>query len=229
MKFKFLLTMFLAVAFMAVSLQAQTHQTKIKRFTTVALMNAFTPDPSKGEAMMALVTDGSLTSTLYHYDQPTSTWTKSGELDTDTDEQDLLTPTIAGTVVTFGIEDGNSANFDFGVLQDGTGTDDQTAAEVPITTIEFNNNLSSSDTDIQTALETIDDLVLGTDTQQLSVGGGGIELVDGGSVQTDDVIKQLKGPFISDAAATTVASGERYILDANNRYAEAKGTIREKL
>ena len=38
------------------------------------------------------------------------------------------------------------------------GTDDQTAAEVSTTTGNFNNNLSSSDTNVQNALETLDDI-----------------------------------------------------------------------
>ena len=40
----------------------------------------------------------------------------------------------------------------------GTGTDDQTAAEVPTTTSGFNNNLSSADTNVQRALDTLDNI-----------------------------------------------------------------------
>jgi len=40
----------------------------------------------------------------------------------------------------------------------GGGTDDQTAAEVPTTTSSFNNNLSSADTNVQLALNTIDNI-----------------------------------------------------------------------
>ena len=47
----------------------------------------------------------------------------------------------------------------------GGGTDDQTAAEVPVTATGFTGNLGSGDTDVQTALDTIDGLTLG--------GGGG--------------------------------------------------------
>ena len=47
----------------------------------------------------------------------------------------------------------------------GGGTDDQTAAEVPVTATGFSGNLSGTDTDVQTALATIDGLSLG--------GGGG--------------------------------------------------------
>ena len=44
------------------------------------------------------------------------------------------------------------------------GTDDQNAGEVPVTATGFTGNLSATDTDVQTALDTID---------ALSVGGGG--------------------------------------------------------
>ena len=40
----------------------------------------------------------------------------------------------------------------------GTGTDDQTAAEVPTTTSNFNNNLSNADTNVQRALDTLDNI-----------------------------------------------------------------------
>ena len=44
------------------------------------------------------------------------------------------------------------------------GTDDQNAGEVPVTATGFTGNLSATDTDVQTALDTID---------ALSLGGGG--------------------------------------------------------
>ena len=43
----------------------------------------------------------------------------------------------------------------------GGGTDDQTAAEVPVTVTGFTGNLSATDTDVQTALNTIDAFTLG--------------------------------------------------------------------
>ena len=43
----------------------------------------------------------------------------------------------------------------------GGGTDDQTAAEVPVTATGFTGNLGATDTDVQTALETIDGFTLG--------------------------------------------------------------------
>ena len=44
----------------------------------------------------------------------------------------------------------------------GMGTDDQTASEVNTNTSQFNNNLSSSDTTVQAALDTIDNLNIGS-------------------------------------------------------------------
>ena len=63
----------------------------------------------------------------------------------------------------------------------GGGTDDQTASEVPVTATGFTGNLGSTDTDVQTALGTIDALSLGDGG---GGGGGGeapgrIVLVDG--------------------------------------------------
>ena len=50
------------------------------------------------------------------------------------------------------------------------GTDDQTASEVTVTATGFTGNLSATDTDVQTALATIDAFTLG--------GGGGVALSD---------------------------------------------------
>ena len=46
----------------------------------------------------------------------------------------------------------------------GGGTDDQTATEVPVTATGFTGNLSSTDTDVQAALDTIDGFSLGSGT-----------------------------------------------------------------
>ena len=51
----------------------------------------------------------------------------------------------------------------------GTGTDDQTAAEVTVDATAFSGNLSTADTAVQTALDTIDGLTLG--------GGGTVSVV----------------------------------------------------
>ena len=61
----------------------------------------------------------------------------------------------------------------------GGGTDDQTAAEVPVTATGFTGNLGSTDTDVQTALETIDGFTLG------GGGGGTTVTANPGSGTTD--------------------------------------------
>ena len=45
-------------------------------------------------------------------------------------------------------------------MAEAAGTDDQTAAEVPVTATGFTGNLSSADDDVQAALDTIDALGL---------------------------------------------------------------------
>ena len=84
----------------------------------------------------------------------------------------------------------------------GGGTDDQTASEVPVDTAYFDGNLSSIDVDVQTALETIDDLSIGGDV----VGPGS---------STDDVValwdgtsgKLLSNSAISETDLTTLTDG----------------------
>ena len=51
----------------------------------------------------------------------------------------------------------------------GTSTDDQTAAEVNTDTSNFGGNLSNTDTTVQAALDTIDDLTLGAGTTNLGI------------------------------------------------------------
>ena len=70
----------------------------------------------------------------------------------------------------------NTAGDAYELTSAGSSTDDQTAAEVPVTTTNFDGNLSSTDDDVQTALETLDDLSVGG-------GGGGGTSVDAVDVQ----------------------------------------------
>ena len=60
------------------------------------------------------------------------------------------------------------AHQDIRDLIPAAGTDDQTATEVPVTAAGFTGNLSSSDDDVQAALDTIDGLTLGGDDQDAS-------------------------------------------------------------
>ena len=78
---------------------------------------------------------------------------------------------VAGSNITLTAGSGNSVTI-ASSGGGGGGTDDQTAAEVTVSTTDFGTNLSSSDTTVQAALDTIDDLSLG--------GGGGSDgVVDG--------------------------------------------------
>ena len=83
---------------------------------------------------------------------------------------------VAGTNVT--IQNGAGNSFTIAASGGGGGTDDQTAAEVPVTTTDFNGNLSGTDNDVQAALETIDDLSLGA--------GGGLTAVSSDSTLDGD-------------------------------------------
>ena len=76
----------------------------------------------------------------------------------------------------FGISAGQITNWDAAFLWGDhdlvgyltTETDDQTAAEVTTVVTNFDNNLSASDTDVQTALETLDELITGSGVTNLA-------------------------------------------------------------
>ena len=75
---------------------------------------------------------------------------------------------FTGNAVTVAWGDGYDALGDVAVVTingDGTGTDDQTAAEVTVTATGFDGNLATTDTNLQLVTQKVDDLVLG--------GGGG--------------------------------------------------------
>ena len=81
MKFKNIFSLFMIsflFCFMTVDVEAQP--TGIRKFATVAAMNSYTPNVAQHQAMMALVTSGTLVSTLYHYDQVSSSWTRVGDI-----------------------------------------------------------------------------------------------------------------------------------------------------
>ena len=89
------------------------------------------------------------------------------------------------------------------------GTDDQTAAEVSVSTTNFGTNLTTSADDVQAALEQIDDLVLGTGTGT-SVDGVDVQyIVNARSVFVG--VQQSNGVDFTDMAtlptATTAVPG----------------------
>ncbi len=100
---------------------------------------------------------------------------------------------------------------DLSSLQDGTGTDDQTAAEVSTVTTGFTNNLSAADTNVQLALDTIDDLVLGSDSQTLSFTSPNLSISNGNSVDISaiDTDTQLSQEQVEDfVGGLVVAVGD---------------------
>lgn len=82
---------------------------------------------------------------------------------TGTDDQNLLTPSLVGTTLNIGIENGSGASVNLSSLQDGTGTDDQT-----IDTFSFNSTTN-------TLTLQIEDDAVGAQTVNLSSLDGGAE------------------------------------------------------
>jgi hypothetical protein len=89
-------------------------------------------------------------------------------------------------------------------------TADQNAAEVPVDTTNFNNNLSPSDSTVQAALETIDEFVLGGS-------GGGIPILpnDPSSPATGDAwVNETDGLLkFKSATGTIVFEATQFIAD----------------
>ena len=93
----------------------------------------------------------------------------------------------------------------------GTSTDDQTAAEVDVTTTNFDGNLSATDDDVQAALETLDDLAVGgggsgditaVTTEANSGLAGGVTV--GEAILTLDINKL--------PAVTSVTTGDHFLI-----------------
>lgn len=85
----------------------------------------------------------------------------------------------------------------------GGGTDDQTAAEVPVSASGFTGNLSPSDTDVQTALETLDAMAAGGDvTGPGSSTDTAVALWDGttGDVLQDSAILESELETLTDGS-----------------------------
>lgn len=101
-----------------------------------------------------------------------SQWTNDeGYITAQTDDQTIDVLNLDGTTLQVSLEDDGEATqeVDLSSLQDGTGTDDQTAAEVSTNTANFDSNLSGDDDTVQKALETLDEIAGGgTDDQTLS-------------------------------------------------------------
>ncbi|MFL1897454.1 beta strand repeat-containing protein, partial [Aquimarina sp. 2-A2] len=94
---------------------------------------------------------------------------------TSSDDQNLTGATLTGTSLQIDIEGGTSTTVDLAGLQDGTGTDNQTAAQVA-----FTPTGNTTSTDVQAAIEEIQTevdgfaAVAGEDNNAVNVGLGGV-------------------------------------------------------
>ena len=137
----------------------------------------------------------------------------SGYLD-NTDAQDIEVFTLTGTILQIAIENGGGTyTQNLASLQDGTGTDDQTAAEVPVTAV---GNLTS--TDVQAALQELQ-----TDIDAIT-GGAGDGVITGASYdaideQIDVTVAAPGTSFSFDVSALTkLTEAEVDAFVANNGY-----------
>jgi len=90
----------------------------------------------------------------------------------DTDDQQIDKLNLNGTTLEISLQDDGvpDETVDLSSLQDGTGTDDQTGAEVSLVTTGFNNNLASTDNTVQKLADKVDDLDLSG--QEISISSG---------------------------------------------------------
>ena len=89
------------------------------------------------------------------------------------------------------------------------GTDDQTAAEVPVTASGFSGNLGATDTDVQTALETIDGFTVGGGAADGVVQAGTYasgSIVLDRTIGADVTITGIPQPGTDDQTATEVST-----------------------
>lgn len=137
----------------------------------------------------------------------------SGYLD-NTDAQDIEVFTLTGTILQIAIENGGGTyTQNLASLQDGTGTDDQTAAEVPVTAV---GNLTS--TDVQAALQELQ-----TDIDAIT-GGAGDGVITGARYDAvdEEIDVTVAAPgtsFSFDVSALTkLTESEVDAFVANNGY-----------
>jgi len=82
---KKLLNLFTMLMLVALSItippnEVNAQATGVRVFDTVTAMNAFTPDVSRDEAQLALVTSSSVSATMYEYDRVSSAWKRIGDI-----------------------------------------------------------------------------------------------------------------------------------------------------
>lgn len=75
-----MLTLFAFCLIAPPELSAQDGSTGTLLFDSVTSMNAFTPDVSRNEAQLALVTSATVSATVYEYDRVSSAWKRVGDI-----------------------------------------------------------------------------------------------------------------------------------------------------
>ena len=125
-------------------------------------MNAFTPDVSRNEAQLALVTASAVSATLYEYDRVSSAWKRVGDISVQ--DGTTIDLTYTGNVLTAEIRQ-NGATTGQALSWDGSGwvPGDITVAA---TDVNFTSGNFTA-TDVGAALEELFTSIQG----QFSVGG----------------------------------------------------------
>ena len=145
-------------------------------------------------------------------------WVKVGELDTD--DQGITEFTLTGTDLTITLEDdaGGQKTVDLSSLQDGTGTDDQTAAEVTVADPGGYFAASEVEAVLQEIAATLADLPTFGTAAQYDVGIGAnniVQLTAGGEL-----------PFTIDAGDLTDTGGVlTHTVEVNNLEADGAAGI----
>jgi len=97
-----------------------------------------------------------------------ATYVDDADADASNELQNIDGSVLTGTVLTIGIANGTNEDVELSSL---VGSDDQTGSEVSLVVTEFNGNLSSADTDVQKALETLDNMAGGGSVPEAPIDG----------------------------------------------------------
>ena len=116
------------------------------------------------------------------------------------DNQNLLTPTLTGTTLNLGIENGTGTTIDLSPLQDGTGTDDQNLTPATL-----------SGTNLTLGIENGSGVSVNLGPLLNSVAANNGLNVDAGTVQ-------LGGPLIEDTTIPFAANTMRYNLNGTGDF-----------
>jgi hypothetical protein len=120
----------------------------------------------------------------------------------NTDDQNLVTPTLTGTTLNLNIENGTGTSIDLAPLQDGTGTDDQN-----IQNLAFNTTTNILTVGIENGTSqtvSLAALATGGDIQGVTAGAG---LTGGGTTGTVTVNVAANNGLNVDAGADNIQLG----------------------